>query len=64
MKNYFKVPKTLRLNETHYFTMKIPNKREFQYVASNDFSHNELKDFMKVYKDIKEIGERYDFIIK
>ena len=44
--------------------MKIPNKREFQYVASNDFSHNELKDFMKVYKDIKEIGERYDFIIK
>ena len=24
---YFKVPKTVRLNETHYFMRKIPNKR-------------------------------------
>ena len=24
---YFKVPKTIRLNDTHYFVMKIPNKR-------------------------------------
>ena len=26
----FKVPKNVRLNSTHYFIMKIPNKREFQ----------------------------------
>ena len=26
-KSYFKVPKTIRLNPTHYFIMKIPNKR-------------------------------------
>ena len=26
--SYFKVPKTLRLNATLYFTMKISNKRE------------------------------------
>ena len=26
--SYFKVPKTIRLNATHYFNMKIPNKRE------------------------------------
>ena len=26
--SYFKVPKTIRLNATHYFIMKIPNKRE------------------------------------
>ena len=25
--SYFKVPKTIRLNATHYFIMKIPNKR-------------------------------------
>ena len=25
--SYFKVPKTIRLNPTHYFIMKIPNKR-------------------------------------
>ena len=24
---YFKVPKTIRLNATHYFIIKIPNKR-------------------------------------
>ena len=27
---YFKVPKDVRLNTTHFFTMKIPNKRELQ----------------------------------
>ena len=26
--SYFKVPKTKRLNATHYFIMKRPNKRE------------------------------------
>ena len=27
--SYFKVPKDVRLNSTHYFIMKIPNKRAF-----------------------------------
>ena len=31
--SYFKVPKTTRLNATHYFIMKIPNKRELQQIA-------------------------------
>ena len=31
--------------------MKIPNKRELQQIASNHSSHNEFKDFMKLYKD-------------
>ena len=26
--SYFKVPKDVRLNSTHFFIMKIPNKRE------------------------------------
>ena len=26
---YFKVPKTMRINATHYFIMKIPNKTDF-----------------------------------
>ena len=26
--SYFKIPKDVRLNSTHFFTMKIPNKRE------------------------------------
>ena len=32
---YFKVPKTVRLNATHYFITKIPIKRELQQIASN-----------------------------
>ena len=28
--SYFKVPKDVRLNSTHFFVMKIPNKRELQ----------------------------------
>ena len=31
---YLKFPKTMRLNVTHYFIMKIPNKRELQQIAS------------------------------
>ena len=28
--SYFKVPKYVRLNSTHFFILKIPNKRELQ----------------------------------
>ena len=28
--SFFSVPKNLRLNSTHYFTMKIPDKLEIQ----------------------------------
>ena len=31
----FKVPKDVRLNTNHFFTTKIPNKREFQQTALN-----------------------------
>ena len=29
-KPYFAVPRNIRLTSTHYFVMKIPNKRELQ----------------------------------
>ena len=29
-KSYFKVPKDVRFNSTHFFIMKIPNKKELQ----------------------------------
>ena len=34
----FAVPKRVRLNSTHYFTMKITNKEERQQIASHDSS--------------------------
>ena len=36
--SYFKVPKDVRLNSTHFFTIKIPNKRELQQIALNHSS--------------------------
>ena len=33
--SYFKVPKDVRLNTSHFFIMKIPNKRELQQIAIN-----------------------------
>ena len=35
---YFAVLKNIRLNRTHYFVLKIPNKRELQQVAFNHLS--------------------------
>ena len=32
---YFKVPKDIRLNTTHYFIMKVTEKEEFQQIALN-----------------------------
>ena len=34
-RSYFKVPKDVRLNSTHFFIMKILNKRELQQIALN-----------------------------
>ena len=46
--SYFKVSKTIRLNATHFFIMKILNKRELQQIASNYSSDVDFKDFMKL----------------
>ena len=48
--SYFKVPKDVRLNSTHFFIMKIPNKRELQQIALNHSCDIDFKDFMKIYK--------------
>ena len=47
---YFKVPKEVRLNSTHFFIMQISNKRELQQMALNHLSDIVFKDFIKTYK--------------
>ena len=42
--SFFKVPKDVRLNSTHFFTMKILNKRECQQIALNSSSAINSKD--------------------
>ena len=41
--SYFAVPKNIKLDYTHYFIMKIPNKREYQQIAFNHSSYINLK---------------------
>ena len=33
--SYFTIPKDVRLNSTHFFITKIPNKRELQQIVIN-----------------------------
>ena len=48
--SYFAVPKNIRLNSTHYFVMKIPNKRELVHIAFNHSSDIDFQGFMNLYK--------------
>ena len=57
--SYFAVPKYIRLNSTHYFIMKIPNKRELQQIAFNHSSDIDCKDLINLYK--KCTAKRYSF---
>ena len=59
--SYFKVKKDVRLNSTHFFIIKIPNKRELQQTALNHSSDIDFKDFMKIYK--KYTKKPYSFLV-
>ena len=52
--SYFTVPKNTRLNFTHYFVMKIPNRRELQQIVFNHSSDIDLHEFMNLYKKCTE----------
>ena len=47
--SYFKVPKDVRLNTSHFFIAKLPNKRELQQIARNRSSDISTKDFENTY---------------
>ena len=58
--SYFSVPKDVRLNTTHYFIMKINNKRELQNIAINHSANIDYEDFKKMYGEC--IKEPYNFL--
>ena len=58
--SHFKVPKEVIINTTHFFIMKIPNKRELLQIAINHSSDVDFKDFMKIYK--KYTAKPYSFL--
>ena len=59
--SYFKLPKDVRLNTTHFFIMEITNKRELQQIALNLSSDIDFNDFIKIYK--KCTAEPYSFLV-
>ena len=59
--SYFKVPKDVRNNSTHFFIMKIPNKRELMQIAINHSSDINTKDFTEIYR--KCTDKPYSFLI-
>ena len=59
--SYFKVPKAVRNNSTHFFIMKILNKRELQQIAINHSSDIDTKDFIEIYR--KCTDKPYSFLV-
>ena len=59
--SYFNVSKDVRLNTTHCFISKIPNKRELQQIAINHPSNISTKDLINIYR--KCTAEPYSFLV-
>ena len=59
--SYFRTPKDIRLNATHYFLMKIPNKRELQQICFNHSADTDFRDFQKMYKSSTQ--KPYDYLV-
>ena len=59
--SYFNIPKDVRLNTSHFFISKIPNKRELQQIAINHSSDINTKDFTNIYR--KCTAEPYSFLV-
>ena len=58
--SYFSVLKDVRLNTTHYFIMKINNKRELKNIAINHSADIDYQDFKKLYR--KCTKEPFNFL--
>ena len=49
--SYFSVPKDMRLNSTHYFILKINNRKELQNIATNHYADIDYNDFVRIYRE-------------
>ena len=58
--SYFKVPKDVRLNTTHFFIANITNKGEVRQIE-NHSSDTSTKDFINVHR--KYTSEPYSFLV-
>ena len=58
---YFKVPRDARLNTTHFFIIKNPNKKELQQIAISHSSDIDFKNFVSIYK--KYTDRPFSFLV-
>ena len=59
--SYFRVPKDVRLNTTHFFIAKFPDERELQQFAINHSSDISTKYFINIYRE--RTGKPYSFLV-
>ena len=55
------MPKTIKLNATHYFIMEVRDKSELQKYHHIISLKLNFKDFMKLYKNYT--NEAYSFLV-
>ena len=61
IQSYFKVPKDVTLNTTHFFITQILSKRELQQIVINHSSDISTEDLVNIYK--KCTAEPYSFLL-
>ena len=59
--SYFRTPKDVRLNSTHYILMQMGNKKELKSIAEENSGHLDFKDFLKIYNYCT--NEPYSFMM-
>ena len=60
IQSYFRVPRDVRLNCTHYIIFKLNLKRDLQNIAINHSSDIDYKGFVKIYKNCTK--DPYNFL--
>ena len=53
--SYFKALKDVRLNTTHFFISKIPNKRELQQIVTKHSSDISTNDFINILISMENV---------
>ena len=59
--SFFKVPKDVINNNTHFLIMKISNKRELMQIAIHHSSDINIKDFIEIFR--KCTNKSYSFLV-
>ena len=60
---FFFVPENISLSSTHYFIMKIQNKRDLQQISFNHSADIEFEDFMNLTKNVMQRKTIFLFMI-